>query len=135
MIGIQTIDGTITGQIFDFGDMSKIVLNWKSNSSGTVNAFIPLEGFVNCVITCPHDPTALYDISLYNDSGADELLGLTQNRSASATETAWISFALAGQKVEYQYLNGIYRLNVANAGSGKYGTIVLEMLKSTCVLP
>jgi hypothetical protein len=134
MTGVQVLDGKCVACLRDYGQMKKVVIAWESNTSGTVNAIIPLEGFLNCVITNPESPTTLYDITLYNNS-ADEFLGFVQNRSSSAVETAWISLALTGQKVEYHYLNGKYRLNVANAGNTKQGLIVIEILKTTCVLP
>lgn len=106
------------------GHVRKVKAVWVSAADGTASGTttLPYTGEIVRLVTIPaaagSAPTALYDVVVNDEDGADVLMGAGANRSASATEQVLASSLGC-------VANDVLAFAVTNAGDTKGGTIIL----------
>lgn len=114
--------GTVTITEVTHGSVKKITFDWLSSSGGAADGTTTkyYNGMVERVVFIPDSggtaPTALYDVTLKDDDGADLLDGYAADRSATVIEALNPGGfgAIANTKLT---------LGVTNAGSAKGGIV------------
>lgn len=110
-------------------------LAWVSHTDGVVNLDTPaVNGEILRVVIIPGAgglaPTTLYDVLLNDAHGIDVLGGQGQNLSATVTSHVCPGVPLKDGTTTGVHpiaVAGVLTLVIANAGSGKAGTIVLYL--------
>lgn len=106
----------------------RITFHWQANASGEVLYFVnrPISGRVWRLVTNPTgSPTADYDVQLVRDAdGADVLLGMGANRSATVVQTEH----LATDTQQVEITSGLHRLVISGAGNATSGRIEVTLL-------
>ena len=100
---------------------------WRA-IDGSLDVGIELDAVLDRVVTIPdinRVPTTLYDVTIEDQHGADILLGLCANRSATAVETVWIADDIETVRGAIIGSRGPLRFKVANAGPGNQGLVVV----------
>lgn len=116
-------------------NLSKLTFVWTTDSSGnasaTTNTTITdqIAGkyivVVSCIPSSVDVPTTLYDVTITDTNGLDVVGGILLNRTSGATGDQATPFigALYGPRP----ISTALTWTVANAGSGKSGTGILEL--------
>ena len=116
------------------GPLRRLVFAWTSHTDGTVAGFVSASviGKIAACLTIPGAggvaPTALYDVTILNNDGFDVLGGKGAYRSGTLAEQIVSAVPMGNGAIASigpVAVHGTLELRVANAGSGKQGTVVL----------
>jgi len=125
--------GTLTSYSYDANDQSGysslhvVSIDWVSTTTGAFRIVLPdIHGEIMRVTTNPDDtdaPSANYDVDVNDVDGFDVLVGLGENRSASATES-FVPYLGNGTVIDHEVdVAGQLTVEITNAGSAKAGVL------------
>ena len=124
--------GTVVETTTSLGRIKRIILSWTSHTDGTVSKAVTayVNGIIRRVVFNPGAtaPTDNYDVTITDADGLDVLSGLGANRHTTTTQQV-IPLVAATDGVTTTAMpvaiDGLLRLEIAAAGSGKVGVITL----------
>jgi hypothetical protein len=113
---------------------TEITFTWVSHTDGTVSgvgASNPLLGIISGVWFYPDSgatqPTDAYDVTLLDEYGRDVLYGVGANVSQDQNNSGNYRVPMNADGMSVILRGNVLTPSITNAGSGKGGTIILQL--------